>query len=191
MPAVPHPGEQQPELFSMSCNYCSRMEKGCMCWGDNPQGKWIPDRLNLFNDNEDINIEQASWEVTWKESQTKHFYLLIFSPLCERLRAKQQPSNTGYAAAPPVSPSLWGQTPLAEPHAERTASWLFKLAGKGGWWFSVLVFFFPFHSVMLSHHPAQRSNPTSFQELSWPLFLITHLHTLQPLAIVVLQTVGK
>lgn len=37
MPGVPHPGDQQPELFSMSCNYCSRTEKGCMRQGGNPK----------------------------------------------------------------------------------------------------------------------------------------------------------
>lgn len=97
MPGVPHPGDQQPELFSMSCNYCSRMEKGWMCQGGNHQGKWILDRLNLLQ----ITMKTLIWimqverQYGTEVTSLKYFYLLIFSPLCTRLNAKQQSSNTG------------------------------------------------------------------------------------------------
>lgn len=64
MPGVPHPGDQQPELFSMSCNYCSRMEKGWMHEGG--KGKWILDHLNLLQITmKNLNLDDASWETIW------------------------------------------------------------------------------------------------------------------------------
>lgn len=62
MPGVPHPGDQKQRFFSMSCNYCSRMEKGWMCQGGNPQGKRILDHLNLLQ----ITMKTLIWTMQFE-----------------------------------------------------------------------------------------------------------------------------